>query len=80
MSYNLITTTKTNFLIITVNKKCALGYRPPKPPPPPHSCQAPPLSLQTVQAPPPPPFLGFYEFFVNPPPLKTGFFRELQKY
>ena len=42
-------------------------------------CQASPLNLQIVQT----PFLGnppIYWFFVTPPPLKLGFFREPAKY
>ena len=63
--------------------KCALGHQPLNLPPPSLSRQAPPppLNLQTVQGPPTPtPYLGnspVYCFFVNPPPLKLGFFSEL---
>ena len=51
--------------------KCALGHQPLNLPPPSLSRQAPPT---------PTPYLGnspVYCFFVNPPPLKLGFFSEL---
>ena len=58
-----------------------LGINPPPSKTPPHfSCQAPPLDLQTVQAPPfrqSPLHIGFLS---TPPPLKIRFFSEPQKY